>query len=203
MPKTRIEAFSDGVFAIVITLMAFDIKLGSNVTDLAQALHALLPKLNGYILSFALVGMYWVAHHQMFHVLRRVNRHLMWFNLLFLLLVTFLPFTTSLLSVGTVSRLAVTIYGANLAFISLVLFGIWFYVTRVAGLVDPKMPLDVRRDVDQRILSMPLLAVTSIAISFYSVRYSLFVYYAIIARFLLARHLDRRIEAQSNAPTSD
>jgi uncharacterized membrane protein len=202
LPKTRIEAFSDGVFAIVITLMAFDIKLGANVTDLAEALHNLLPKLNGYILSFALVGMYWVAHHQMFHVLRRVNRHLMWFNLLFLLLVTFLPFTTSLLSVGTVSRLAVVIYGANLATISLVLFGIWFYVTRVAVLVDPKLPLDVRRDVDQRILSMPVLAIASIAISFYSVRYSLFVYYAIIARFLLARHLDRRIEAQSSAPPS-
>jgi uncharacterized membrane protein len=188
LPKTRIEAFSDGVFAIVITLMAFDIKLAPSVGDLMQALHALLPKLNGYILSFALVGMYWVAHHQMFHAFRRINRQLMWFNLLFLLLVTFLPFTTSLLSVGIVTRLAVTIYGVNLAAISLVLFCIWFYA--------------MRRDVDQRILSMPLLAITSIAISFYSVRYSLFVYYLIIARFLLAPHLDRRINAQINAPPS-
>jgi uncharacterized membrane protein len=196
------EAFSDGVFAIVITLMAFDIKLAPNVSDLVEALHALLPKLNGYVLSFALVGMYWVAHHQMFHALRRVNRQLMWFNLLFLLFVTFLPFTTSLLSVGTVSQLSVMIYGANLAAISLVLFGIWFYVTRVADLADPKLSRDVRRDVDQRILSMPLLAITSIAISFYSVRYSLFVYYLIIVRFLLARHLDRRIDAQISAPPS-
>jgi len=202
LPKTRIEAFSDGVFAIVITLMAFDIKLGADVTDLMQALHDLLPKLNGYILSFALVGMYWVAHHQMFHVLRRVNRQLMWFNLLFLLLVTFLPFTTSLLRVGSVSQLAVVIYGGNLAGISLVLFGIWFYVTRVAALADPKLPVDVRRDVDHRILSMPLLALASIAISFYSVRYSLFVYYAIIARFLLAPHLDRRINSQTSEPSS-
>jgi len=202
LPKTRIEAFSDGVFAIVITLMAFDIKLAPNVSDLMQALHALLPKLNGYILSFALVGMYWVAHHQMFHVLRRVNRQLMWINLLFLMLVTFLPFTTSLLSVGTVTRLAVTIYGANLAAISLVLFCIWFYATRVAELADPALTRQVRRDVDQRILSMPLLAITSIAISFYSVRYSLFVYYLIIARFLLAPHLDRRINAQINTPPS-
>jgi uncharacterized membrane protein len=202
LPKNRIEAFSDGVFSIVITLMAFDIKLAPNISDLMQALHGLWPKLNGYVLSFALVGMYWVAHHQMFHVLRRVNRQLMWFNLLFLLLVTFLPFTTSLLSVGTVSQLSVMIYGANLAAISLVLFGIWFYVTRVADLADPKLSRDVRRDVDQRILSMPLLAITSIAISFYSVRYSLFVYYLIIVRFLLARHLDRRIDAQISAPPS-
>jgi uncharacterized membrane protein len=197
------EAFSDGVFAIVITLMAFDIKLAPNVSDLVQALHALLPKMNGYILSFALVGMYWVSHHQMFHALRRVDRQLMWFNLLFLLFVTFLPFTTSLLSVGKVSRLAVEIYGANLAAISLVLFCIWFYATRIGKLADPQLSPEVRRDVDQRILSMPLLAITSIAISFYSVRYSLFVYYLIIARFLLARRLDRRIDAQIKASSPD
>jgi uncharacterized membrane protein len=57
LPKNRIEAFSDGVFSIVITLMAFDIKLAPNVSDLMQALHDLWPKLNGYVLSFALVGM--------------------------------------------------------------------------------------------------------------------------------------------------
>ena len=199
MPKTRIEAFSDGVFAIVITLMAFDIKLGAHVDDLRQALHQLLPKLNGYILSFALVGMYWVAHHQMFHVFRRVNRMLMWLNLLFLLSVTFLPFTTSLLSVGAVTQLAVTIYGANLVLNSLVLFAIWYYATRVAKLHDARLTLEVRREVDQRILSMPLLAVASIALSFYNVRYSLFIYYAIILRFLLAQRLDRRLDAPENS----
>src|SRR5277367_2973148 len=116
--------------------MAFDIKLTPAVNDLVQALHALLPKLNGYILSFALVGMYWIAHHQMFHAFRRVDRELMWLNLLFLLLVTFLPFTTSLLSVGNVPQVAVMIYGGNLIAISLVLFAIWFYATRVADLAD-------------------------------------------------------------------
>jgi len=200
LPKTRIEAFSDGVFAIVITLMAFDIKLAPNVTDLAQALHTLQPKLNGYILSFALVGMYWVAHHQMFNSFRRVNRNLMWINLLFLLFVTFLPFTTSLLSVGNVSQLAVMIYGGNLAVISTTLFAIWFYATRAADLADPRMSAAARRDVDHRILSMPVLAVISIAISFYSVRYSLFVYYAIVLRFLLANRIDRRLNAISDQP---
>jgi uncharacterized membrane protein len=196
LPKTRIEAFSDGVFAIVITLMAFDIKLSPNATDLMQALHDLLPKLNGYVLSFALVGMYWVAHHQMFHAFRRVNRKLMWLNLLFLLLVTFLPFTTSLLSVGAVTQqLAVMIYGGNLVAISLLLFAIWFYATRVGDLTDERTTLTVRREVDHVILSMPLLALTSIAVSFFSVRGSLFVYYAIIARFLLSRRLDRHLEA--------
>jgi TMEM175 potassium channel family protein len=199
LPKTRIEAFSDGVFAIVITLMAFDIKLGANVGDLRQALHLLLPKLNGYILSFALVGMYWVAHHQMFHVFRRINRVLMWLNLLFLLFVTFLPFTTSLLSVGSLSQLAVIIYGANLAVNSLVLFSMWYYATRIAQLHDSRLTVEVRREVDQRILSMPLLAIASIAISFYNVRFSLFVYYGIILRFLMARRLDRRIEAPENS----
>lgn len=56
MPKTRLELFSDGVFAIVITLMAFDIKLSSNATSLLDAIHLLMPKLNGYVLSFLMVA---------------------------------------------------------------------------------------------------------------------------------------------------
>jgi TMEM175 potassium channel family protein len=203
LPKTRIEAFSDGVFAIVITLMAFDIKLAPNSNDLMEALHALAPKLNGYILSFALVGMYWIAHHQMFHAFRRVNRQLMWINLLFLLFVTFLPFTTSLLSVGNISQNAVMIYGGNLAIISLVMFGMWVYATRVADLAESKLTPEMRRDVDWRILSMPLLAIASIALSYYSVRYSLFVYYAIVIRFLSARRLDRHLNANPALPDRD
>jgi uncharacterized membrane protein len=194
LPKTRIEAFSDGVFAIVITLMAFDIKLSPSASDLMQALHSLWPKLNGYVLSFALVGMYWVAHHQMFQAFRRINRQLMWLNLLVLLLVTFLPFTTSLLGMSNVSQVAVMIYGGNLAAISSLLFAMWYYATRVADLADPKLSLEARREVDHRILSMPLLALTSIAMSFYNVHYSLLVYYAIIVRFLLVGRMDRHLE---------
>ncbi len=194
MPKNRIEAFSDGVFAIVITLMAFDIKLAPGMTDLMTALRSLLPKLNGYVLSFALVGMYWVAHHQMFQAFRKVSRALMWLNLLFLLFVTFLPFTTSLLSVGRATREAVMIYGGNLAAISLVLFGIWYYATRVADLAESRVTREALREVDQRILSMPVLAITSIAIAFYNAHYSLFVYYAIIPLFLFTRKLDRHLD---------
>lgn len=183
--------------------MAFDIKLAPNASDLMEALHSLVPKLNGYILSFALVGMYWIAHHQMFHAFRRVNRQLMWINLLFLLFVTFLPFTTSLLSVGNISQPAVMIYGGNLAIISLVMFGMWVYATRVADLAESKLTPAMRRDVDWRILSMPLLAIASIAISYYSVRYSLFVYYAIILRFLSARRLDRHLHTNPALPDRD
>lgn len=174
--------------------MAFDIKISPNVTHLPSALHELLPRLNGYILSFALVGMYWVAHHQMFQVFRRINRQLMWINLIFLLLVTFLPFTTSLLSLDKTSQLAVIIYGSNLAMISSMLFFMWYYATRVADLANSTLTVELRREVDQRILSMPVLAIVSIAISFYSVRASLFIYYLIIARFLRARHMDRRLD---------
>jgi len=141
-----------------------------------------------------LVGMYWVAHHQMFHAYRRINRKLMWLNLLFLLLVTFLPFTTSLLGMSDVSQIAVMIYGGNLSAISLLLFAMWYYATRMADLADPKLTPALLREIDHKILSMPVLALTSIAISFYSVHYSLLVYYAIILRFLLVGRMDRHLE---------
>ncbi|MEJ1929259.1 TMEM175 family protein [Nostoc sp. NIES-2111] len=101
LPGTgRIEAFSDGVIAIVITLMVLEIKLPElpeGVTD-AQALLALapvLPKLLAYALSFVMVGIFWVNHHQFFHALAKADAPLLWWNNLFLFWLCLIPFPTA------------------------------------------------------------------------------------------------------------
>lgn len=124
-----------------------------------------------------------------------MNRQIIWLNLWFLLLVTFLPFSTSLLGAYSKDQMAVILYGANLASISLVLFAVWFYATRTKGFVDSRLKKHARGVIDRLLLTMPALAAASIALSFFSVRFSLFVYDAIVIRFVMARRLDRRIEA--------
>ena len=82
MNKGRLEAFSDGVFAIVITLLILDVRLPPGVHVSIGALWQLLPRLATFVLSFVVVGVYWVAHHNMMHFIERVDRSLLWLNLL-------------------------------------------------------------------------------------------------------------------------
>jgi uncharacterized membrane protein len=85
MNKTRLEAFSDGVFAIVITLLILNVHVPDGRTLTLQAFRPLVPPLATFVLSFIIVGVYWVAHHHMLHFITQVNRRLLWLNLLLLL----------------------------------------------------------------------------------------------------------------------
>ena len=95
----RVEAFSDGVFAIVITLLILGIQVPEARTsdaDLWRALRGLVPVIAGWVVSFAFVLVFWVAHHYLFAQLAHVNRGLLWLNGLLLLCIAFTPFPTAL-----------------------------------------------------------------------------------------------------------
>ena len=117
MKKSRLEAFSDGVFAIVITLLILDIRLPhGNYTQLQDALIKLLPNIGIYVLSFVLIGMYWVFHHHTFQFVHEVDGVLLWLNIIFLLSISFMPFPTSLMGAYPFRTIPVVIYGSNLLF---------------------------------------------------------------------------------------
>ncbi len=99
MTTNRIEAFSDGVIAIIITIMIFDLKLNNSVEEANfwQTIYALLPKFTSYTLSFLTVAIMWINHHQLFHLFKKTDRPLLWLNLLLLFWMSFIPFVTNLL----------------------------------------------------------------------------------------------------------
>src|SRR4051812_17865526 len=98
MNKNRVEAFSDGVFAIVITLLILDIRLPEvDAAHLPGALRDALPHIVAYVMSFVIIGVYWISHHHALQRLVRVDGVLLWLNMLLLLFVSFLPFPTSML----------------------------------------------------------------------------------------------------------
>jgi uncharacterized membrane protein len=137
----RVEFFSDAVFAIAITLLVLDIHLpdGLAVRDVPGELHNLVPQFLSYILSFAVVGIFWLSHHRMFRYMRRQDTPLLLLNLLFLLLVAFLPFATRLLAAYG-SALAVTLlYPAVLSLTAIALYAVWWYATGNRRLVDPDL----------------------------------------------------------------
>jgi uncharacterized membrane protein len=131
MTKNRLETCSDGVFAIVITLLVLDIKLPeSNVLGLAQALKESLPRIAAYVLSFAIIGLYWISHLRSFELIAKVDGAVFWINLLLLLLVSFIPFPTALLGRYPNEALPIVIYGLTLIACNAVGLGLMAYLLR-------------------------------------------------------------------------
>jgi len=112
MPKGRLEAFSDGVIAIIITIMVLEMKVpnGGRLEDLAP----LLPVFLSYVLSFVYVGIYWNNHHHMLHACTAVNGAILWANLHLLFWLSLFPFTTGWMGENHFTRLPTTLYGVVL-----------------------------------------------------------------------------------------
>jgi len=113
IPVSRIEAFSDGVIAIIITVMVFDLKLQeiSNASPFKIALEGLLPKFVSYFLSFLFLSIMWLNHHQLFHQIAHSSRPLIWHNMLLLFSMSLVPFGTNLIGSNPYLWQSFTIYG--------------------------------------------------------------------------------------------
>jgi uncharacterized membrane protein len=109
MMTTRLEAFSDGVIAIIITIMVLELRTPHGV-DLA-ALRPMAPKLFMYLLSFVFLGIYWNNHHHMMHVTERVNGKILWANLHLLFWLSLVPFVTAWMGETRLASLPTAVYG--------------------------------------------------------------------------------------------
>jgi uncharacterized membrane protein len=112
MGKTRLEAFSDGVIAIIITIMVLELKVPHNAE--LEALAELWPIFLSYVLSFANVGIYWNNHHHLLHTVKHVSGGILWANLFLLFWLSLLPFTTGWMGENHFAQWPVVVYGVNL-----------------------------------------------------------------------------------------
>jgi uncharacterized membrane protein len=112
MGKARIEAFSDGVLAIIITIMVLELKVPHEAT--IAALGQLWPVLASYVLSFVYIGIYWSNHHHMFHAVKRVSGGVLWANLHLLFWLSVVPFVTAWMGENHFAAVPTAIYGVVL-----------------------------------------------------------------------------------------
>ena len=112
MGKGRLEAFSDGVIAVIITIMVLELKAphGPELSELLP----LLPTFLTYVLSFIYIGIYWVNHHHFFHIIHKVSGGLLWANLHLLFWLSLIPFTTAWMGENHFTTIPVALYGVNL-----------------------------------------------------------------------------------------
>ena len=161
MNTNRLEAFSDGVFAIAITLLVLEIKVPSADTALGPALLHLWPSYLAYVVSFVVIGAIWINHHAMFEHIERTDGMLSLLNVLHLMLVAFLPFPTAVLAEafhrGADEPTAAAFYGAVLTGIGLFVNGMWRHAAREPGLLKPELTQAKVRRIGRTFLIGPLV----------------------------------------------
>jgi uncharacterized membrane protein len=166
----RLIFFSDAVFAIAITLLALDIRLPAGVGALsnAQLLDQLLGswrKYLAFVISFLAIGTFWVAHHRRFRFIKRYDRGLLMLNLLFLMVIAFVPFPTSVISESG-NRTATIFYALTMTLAGLMLTAIWWYASRRNRLTDTQLDAPQRRRQWVGLLLTVALFVLSIGLAF-------------------------------------
>lgn len=114
MNKSRLEAFSDGVLAIIITIMVLDLKVSHNPTW--QSYLSAYPIFASYALSFVFIGLYWSNHHHLFHAATKVNNKVLWLNMFVLFWESLIPFTTASMGENNFSNTTVTVYALVMTF---------------------------------------------------------------------------------------
>jgi uncharacterized membrane protein len=186
MQKNRLEAFSDGVLAIIITIMVLELKVPHGV-ELA-ALKPLLPVLLSYVLSFLYVGIYWNNHHHLLHSTEHVSGGILWANLHLLFWLSLFPFTTGWIGENHIAPAPTAIYG-----LVLLMAAIAYYILQRAIIVqqgpDSLLATAVGRDWKGKL--SPVLYFLAIPLAFVSpwISHGLYVFVALL--WLIP---DRRIE---------
>jgi uncharacterized membrane protein len=178
-------------------------------SELPGKLLELWPKLVVYVLSAVVVGIYWVAHHNTFHYIKRADRNLLWLNILLLICIVFIPFPTAILGAYPEQRISIVIYGGTLVITGLVLQLLWWYVTNGHRLVDKEIDPQLVQRATRRNLMAPLFYLLAIAISFLSIQISLVFFIFVPALYILPGRIDRhwtqkrRIDRDATSPNGD
>ncbi|KQC04826.1 MAG: hypothetical protein APR53_09605 [Methanoculleus sp. SDB] len=189
MSKHRIEALSDGIYAIAFTLAMLNIGVGdlaggTPAGTLHPGLFGLAPQMLHYAIAFFTPGAFWIGHTQQFHSVRQVDRGFLWWNILSLLCVGLLPFSTSLVGDYSSSPYAVSVFALNMCAIGSFNALGWRHALAVP-LTDPERDADRAAGSLRRTLVIPVLSLAVIGVAFVASSYATLVYLA--APLVLAR----------------
>lgn len=186
MSKGRLEAFSDGVLAIVITIMVLELKVPEGAT--LAALSRLLPVFLSYVLSFVFLAIYWNNHHHLFQAVRRVNGPILWANLHLLFWLSLVPFITGWMGENNFAALPVALYGVDLLMSAIAYYILVRTLIALHG-VDSPLAVAIGSDLKGKI--SPILYLAAIGLAFVRPWISCALYVTVAAIWLIP---DRRIE---------
>lgn len=183
MTKGRLEAFSDGVIAIIITIMVLEMHAphGSTLADLMP----LLPVFLSYVLSFVFVAIYWNNHHHMLHATQKVNGRILWANMHLLFWLSLVPFTTRWMGENHMATIPVALYG-----VVLFMAGMAYYIL-AHSLMDHNAQLHKALGKDYKGIASLIIYATAIGLAFVSTPAAIALYVVVAMMWFIP---DTRIE---------
>ncbi len=187
MSTTRLEAFSDGVLAIIITIMVLELNVPEEPT-LSALRDTTSTGLLTYLLSFVYIGIYWNNHHHLFQIVDDVDGSILWANLHLLFWLSLYPFTTAWLDESSLARTPTVIYGVNLLGAAIAFYLLQLRILRLPG-TGQRVREAMGRDMKGKL--SPLFYVTGIALAFVEPWLALVPYVAVALMWLVP---DRRVE---------
>jgi uncharacterized membrane protein len=201
----RLETFSDGVIAIAITLLILEIRVPEVEAghSLGEALADQWPSYAAYVVSFAVIGIMWVNHHRIFHLLKAVDRPLLFINLLLLMFIAAVPFPTALLAEyldagGRDSHIAAAVYSANATGCALAFNMMWRWVVRKGDLLHDHISVESLRKGTKRFTLGLIVYPIAIAVSFVSAPLTLSLHALTAIYYVVDQLAVRDDEAQTS-----
>ena len=197
---TRLENFSDGVFAIVLTLLAFQFKVPKFTHDalLTQNFNELLkiaPYLMGFIFSFFFIAVFWVNHHHLYHAVKEVNSTLLWYNIHFLFWITMLPFAIAMVGDHPHISLAAVSLGIVLFMASLAAYLLLRYSYVKSKLVDKTLSNDSIQSGLLKNFIAVVVTFFGILVALKWVYVSYCIYFVVLVIFLIPQKMEKRIRS--------
>ena len=175
LSKGRLETLTDGVFAIIMTILVFNISVpelilsteGEHAEErLSNKLASLWPDILAYIISFTTLAVYWVTHHRIFRWILYVDRPLIWINISFLMTIGIIPFSTTLLTQYLDQQISIFAYSFNAILAGVIVFALYFYAKQHPVLVDKTVQALIVRRSGRRIIVTTLTYSVAILFSF-------------------------------------
>ena len=196
LPKNRLETLVDGVFAIAMTILVLELRAPQTLGPggLAQGLVDLGSRFATFVISFIVLGVYWFAHHQVFHFVLRVNRTLVWLNILFLMGIALVPFAASVMGAYTNDPIALSLYGGVLGLLAALGYLIWWYISGDRGLIEPGLDPALVHKVRVWLAIGPVITPVAIAVSFVSTTVALLIYLTLPVVFIFFNPMSRYLE---------
>lgn len=198
--KNRVETFSDGIFAIIITLLVLEIKVPhienhDSAADLFLALKQLIPKFLSWLVSFFTVAVIWVNHHKIFKQIGRLNNGIFWWNAVLLLWTSFIPFPTAVMGDYPGNTVSFVLYGLVMALMAASFTLMRLYAIRNGQVLDASVNVDAfKTGTSNSLIFGPVMYLLGMALGFLSPLLAFGIYLGIPVYFIFSENKKQQVE---------